>query len=186
MKNTLKKVTGILLIIATLFLTVAPALARGNDLSLLDIAYVNCADGKRLNVRTSPNGEIDCRLDCGTKVYILEYLRNGWAEITTDNGTWGYVKTEFLQEKKPGKYEITEREDNFRNVRKTYIVTAKALSKKSDKSVGLRVKPNKTAKAIRTLSAGDELEVLAKGSTWLKVRDLETGRTGYVAKDYVE
>ena len=55
-------------------------------------------------------------------------------------------------------------------------------NKNGTKSVGLRVKPTK---AIRTLQAGDQLEVIAKGKTWLKVRDNKTGKTGYVAADYV-
>lgn len=185
-KNTVKKVLGILMVITTLFLAVVPAFASANSLGLLDPAYVNCENGKSLNLRESPNGAIIGHLECGTEVWVLEHLRNGWTEITLKNGKTGYVMTKFLQEKKPGKYEITEREDNFREVRRTYTVTAKALNKKTEKSVGLRVKPNKTSKAIRTLYEGDELEVLAVGNTWLKVYDPETGRTGYVAKDYVE
>ena len=58
-------------------------------------------------------------------------------------------------------------------------------NKNGTKSVGLRVKPTKSSKAIRTLQAGDQLEVIAKGKTWLKVRDNKTGKTGYVAAEYV-
>lgn len=185
-KNTVKRVLGILMVITTLFLAAVPAFAKSVDTRYLDSVYVNCENGKRLNLRETPNGTVIGRLDCGTEVYVLEHLRSGWTEVLLKNGKSGYVMTKFLQEKKPGKYEITEREDNFRAVRNPYTVTAKALNKNTEKSVGLRVKPNKTAKAIRTLYAGDELEVLAVGKTWLKVRDLDTGRTGYVAKDYVE
>ena len=84
----------------------------------------------------------------------------------------------------PGKYEITERDDNFRSVT-PYTVSAKAINNKSDRSVGLRVNPNKTAKAIRRLTAGDTLKVIAVGKTWSKVVDATTGRTGYVANAYV-
>ena len=115
--------------------------------------------------------------------YVLDF-HGDWAEIVMKNGKTGFVMTKFIQEAKPGKYEITEREDNFKSVT-PYTVTAKALNKKSEKSVGLRVKPTKTSKAIRTLRAGDELEVLAKAKTWLQVRDLQTGKTGFVAADYV-
>ena len=65
-------------------------------------------------------------------------------------------------------------------------MTAKALSKKTTKSVGLRAKPNKTSKAIRTLQAGDQLEVIAEGKTWFQVMDPETEKTGFVAKDYMD
>ncbi|MBQ6563411.1 MAG: SH3 domain-containing protein, partial [Clostridia bacterium] len=50
---------------------------------------------------------------------------------------------------------------------------------------GLRVSPNKTAKSIRRLAAGDVLQVIATGKTWSKVVDPATGRTGYVANDYM-
>ncbi len=48
------------------------------------------------------------------------------------------------------------------------------------------MKPNKTAQAIRRLTAGDELKVIAVGNTWSRVIDLTTGKTGYVANDYIE
>ena len=52
--------------------------------------------------------------------------------------------------------------------------------------MGLRVKPNKTAKAIRRLTAGDQVRVIAKGKVWCKVVDLQTGKTGYVANEYLK
>ena len=90
----------------------------------------------------------------------------------------------FLVASKPGKYEITERDDNFVAVT-PYTVQALARGKNTDQSVGLRVKPNKTAQAIRRLQAGDELEVIARGNTWSKVRDFFTGKVGFVANDYI-
>lgn len=182
----MKKFVSIIVAIIALFLAVAPALADfGNyDTDLLNPTWVNTADGKNLNVRETPNGKIMCRLTPGTMAYILDFQADGeWAEIVMKNGKTGFVMTKFLQEGKPGKFEITEREDNFKSVT-PYTVTAKALSKKTTRSVGLRVKPNKTSKAIRTLQAGDQLQVLAAAKTWLKVKDLKTGKIGFVAKEY--
>ena len=79
-----------------------------------------------------------------------------------------------------------QRGHNFRAVAKQYTVIAKALNNKTEKSVGLRTKPTKSSKEIRRLYAGDELIVPAEGRTWLQVKDMRTGRTGYVAKDYIE
>jgi len=62
---------------------------------------------------------------------------------------------------------------------------AKALNAKTEKSVCLRTKPNKTASSLRRLAAGDKLQVIAVGKTWSKVKDLTTGKTGYVANDYI-
>ena len=66
-----------------------------------------------------------------------------------------------------------------------YTVKAKALNSRTEKSVGLRESPNKTAHAIRRLEAGDTLQVIARGKTWSRVLDPTTGKTGYVANDYM-
>ena len=108
----MKKTLCVLLAVLTLALAVAPAMAVINYPEFCDVMYVNCANGKTLNMRKTPGGD---------KFRSLE------------NGTHGYVKTEFLQEKKPGKYDITERDDNFVEFKRPYIVTAKALNNKTDK-----------------------------------------------------
>ena len=149
--------------------------------------WVNCANGKRLNLREQPStgSRRITLLDNGTHLQVLDLYPNGWVEVRTDNGTYGYVQKQFLVDRKPGKYEITEREDNFVTVN-PYTVVAKALNARTSESVGLRVKPNKTSQAIRRLYEGDELEVLAVGRTWSKVYDPATGKTGYVANDYIQ
>ncbi len=39
--------------------------------------------------------------------------------------------------------------------------------------------------AFCRLMAGDTLTVIAVGKTWSQVKDPETGKTGYVANDYI-
>ena len=181
----MKKMISIIIILATVFALMIPAFASAGDMEEKDM-WVNCENGKRLNVRSeaSTNGRIVTRLDCGTKVHVDYNAGNGWVAIS-DYHYSGYVQAKFLVEKKPGKFEITERDDNFVAVT-PYIVTAKALNSKTDRSVGLRVKPNKTAKSIRRLTAGDQLRVIARGKVWSKVVDLQTGRTGYAANEYLK
>ncbi len=149
--------------------------------------WVNCADGKTLNLREAPSTKAKAltRIECGMKVEILSgtNLPAGWTMVNF-NGKTGFVMTKFLVNEKPGKYEITERSDNFRDVA-SFIVKAKALNRKTTKSVCLRVQPNKTAKSILRLTAGDQLQVISVGKTWSKVVDLNTGKTGYVANDYI-
>ena len=148
--------------------------------------WVNCDNGKTLNLReeASTKAKVITRIESGKKVEILNALGvpSGWTKVKF-NGKTGFVMTKFLVNAKPGKYEITERSDNFRAVT-SYIVKAKALNQKTTRSVCLRVKPNKTAKSIRRLQAGDQLKVIAVGKTWSKVVDTNTGKTGYVANDY--
>ena len=181
----MKKIISIAIILVTVLALMLPAFASAGDFVETDM-WVNCANGKTLNVREQPtrNSRAITRLECGTKVHVDYACGNGWVAVS-DYHFSGYVEAKFLVASKPGKYEITERDDNFVSVN-PYTVTAKALNAKSDRSVGLRVKPNKTSGAIRRLAAGDRLQVIARGKTWSKVVDLETGKTGYVANDYIQ
>ena len=180
----MKKIMSVLLILVTVFALMVPAFADNATGFGIDM-WVNCADGYRLNVREQPdiNAKQITRFDCGTKVRVLADAGNGWVYVTNEKVT-GYVMRKFLQSTQPGKYEITERSDHFVAVN-PYTVYAKSLNAKTDNSVGLRVKPNKTSQAIRRLVAGDQLQVIARGKVWSQVMDPLTGRTGYVANDYV-
>ena len=179
----MKKIMSVLMILVTVFALMVPAFADNATGLGIDM-WVNCADGYRLNVREQPdiNAKQITRFDCGTKVRVLADAGNGWVYVTNEKVT-GYVMRKFLQDSKPGKYEITERDDHFVAVT-PYTVFAKALNAKTGNSVGLRVKPNKTSQAIRRLAAGDSLQVIARGKVWSKVMDPLTGKTGYVANDY--
>ena len=181
----MKKILSVLLILVSVFALMVPAFADPSTGFGKDM-WVNCADGYRLNVRPQPDtgSGLITRLDCGTKVEVLSDAGNGWVYITTGR-VQGYVMYKFLQDNKPGKYEITERDDHFVAVQ-PFMVTAKALNANTDRSVGLRVRPNKTAGAIRRLAAGDQLQVIARGQVWSRVVDPVTGKTGYAANDYLQ
>ncbi len=187
----MKKLIAILISLMTIFTLMIPVFSSAEAATDTNaVMWVNCADGKRLNVRAeaNKNSKLIVRLDCGSRVEIDSDVPapKGWAFVTAkDHKDGGFVMTRFLVSQKPGKYEITERDDNFRALKTPYVVTAKVLNSKTDKSVGLRVSPNKTAKMIRRLSAGDELKVIEIGKVWSKVIDLTTGKTGYVANDYM-
>ncbi len=182
----MKKLIALALVLMTVFTLMIPvfASADGSQVTM----WVNTADGKNLNVRPAPSthNKLLYRLTPGTRVLVDTTVDTprGWAFITSEkHPEGGYVMTEFLVSRQPGKYEITEREDNFRAVT-PYTVSAKARSHQND-SVGLRVSPNKTARMIRRLNIGDRLQVIAVGRVWSRVIDLATGQTGYMANDYM-
>jgi len=185
MKKNMKKIISTAIILISVFALMIPAFASAGAYGGTDM-WVNCADGRRLNVRMEPSkaSKRIAQLECGTKVEVLEDLGNGWVKIATFDYL-GYVQKKFLQDSKPGKYQITERSDNFVKV-SPYMATAIALNGKTDRSVALRVKPNKSSGAIRRLEAGDQLQVIARGKVWSQVVDMVTGRTGYVANDYIQ
>ena len=179
----MKKVISIMLAVMTLMGLMIPVFAGAEG----NIRYVNCEDGKRLNVRETANGKIAYRIECGTQVEIMPTVAApaGWAYVRVDGHTnGGFVMTKFLVSSKPGENEITERSDHFVPVT-PYTVKAKALNSRTEQSVGLRVSPNKTSRAIRRLAAGDTLQVIARGNTWSRVVDPTTGETGYVANAYM-
>ena len=182
----MKKLMSIAIILVTVFALMIPTFASAYEEIEKDM-WVNCANGKKLNVREEPvmGSGIITRLECGTKVHVDYSCGNGWVAVS-DYHFSGYVQASFLVSSKPGKYEITERDDDFVSLKNPYMVSAKALNGKTDRSVGLRVKPNKTSNAIRRLTAGDQLQVIARGKTWSRVMDLQSGKTGYVANDYIQ
>ena len=182
----MKKMIGIAMVLMMILSLIIPVFASAENVGGNTEMWVNCEDGKKLNVRETPSkkAKVLYRVECGKKVEIIEDVGGGWAFVRQSGKASGYVMTKYLHAQKPGKYEITEREDNFRAVT-PYKATALARGKNTNESVGLRVKPNKTAKALRRLAAGDTLKVIAVGNTWSQVVDQTTGMTGYVANDYI-
>ena len=185
MKKNLKKVISIAVIVMTVFALTIPSFASAGQFGGKDM-WVYCPNGSRLCVRMDPQEDsyVLTKLTNGTKVDLMEDLGNGWAKIETYDYA-GYVKTQYLQSRPLTKYQVGENANNIIAVN-PYIATAKALNAKTTRSVGLRVEPTKACKAIRRLEAGDQLEVIARGSVWSKVIDMKTGNIGYVANDYIE
>ena len=188
-EETMKKLIAILLVVMTAVSLMLPVFASAENTHFPYAMWVNCANGKTLNLRADASTKAKrlCSLECGTRVDVM-YMADvaGWAYVVpAGHRDGGFVMTKFLVSRKPGKYEITERADNFRDVT-PYYVTMKPLNKRTDNSVGLRVSPNKTSRMIRRLSAGDTLQVVAIARNWNKVVDPVTGQTGYVANDYMD
>ena len=162
----MKKLIAILFAVMTAVCLMIPVFASAENDTYPRTMWVNCANGKTLNLRAEPSTRARrlTSLECGTRVDVLYQADvSGWVYVVPRGfRDGGFVMTKFLVAKQPGKYEITEREDNFRAVT-PYNVTLKPLNDRSDRSVGLRVSPNK----------------------WNKVMDPLTGRTGFVANEYL-
>ncbi len=181
----MKKVIGIVMVMMMVVGLMVPVMASA-DVKPQDYMWVNCANGKTLNVRANPSTKATVlyRVESGKQIEIVSSCsERGWLYVRQAGKSCGYVMDKFLVSSRPGKYEVTERDDNFRSA--NYTVAAKALKAGTTKGVCLRVKPNKTSGSIRRLTEGDRLTVLAVGKVWSKVKDPTTGRTGYVANDYI-
>ena len=180
----MKKVMGIVMVLMMVVGLMIPVFASA-DTKTQTYMYVNCPNGKKVNIRqtTSTKSTVLYRVESGKKLTILSSAAPGWLFVRQGNRSCGYVMTKYLMTNKPGKYEITERDDNFQAA--NYTVSAKPVKGRPEQSVCLRAKPNKTSKSIRRLASGDQLTVVAVGKVWSKVVDTATGRTGYVANDYI-
>ncbi len=182
----MKKFLNVAMVLMMALVLTIPVFSTAERVNGHSEMWVNTPNGKCLNVRERPDKSekiIYC-VECGTKLNILEETDSEWARVYADGQEKGYVMMRFLVAEKPGKYEMTERNDDFRAVN-PYKVTALPRSRNSKESVGLRVKPNKRAKMIRRLRTGNTLTVIAVGRNWSKVKDARTGKTGYVANDYI-
>ena len=186
-----KKLLSLGLVLMTLLGLMIPMMssASAEEPAVISTMVVKCSNGGKLNVRETPStdSKILARIANKKKVEVLDVAAPaGWAYVhEVGKNTTGYVMTKFLAQSKSAKYQVTEPENDFIALSAPYTVTAKALNAKTKNSVGLRVSPNKSASMMRRLKAGDKLQVIAVGNVWSKVMDPLTGKTGYVANDYI-
>ena len=97
----MKKLISIVLAIMTLAGLMIPVFA-GAETAETTTMWVNCSNGKTLNVRESANGRVLYRIECGTRVEVQNKVSApaGWAFVTVKGQKkGGYVKTQFLFDK---------------------------------------------------------------------------------------
>ena len=167
--TAMKKVLGIVMVLMMAVGLMVPVFGSAESVAGRSAMYVWCANGKRLNVREEPslNAEMLFRLENGTKVSILENCGNGWAKISS-SGREGFVKTAFLQAKKPG--------GTFRPF------SAKVYSP-NGKRVNMRVGANINSDRIVQLEGSAAIRVIGATGDWYKVQ--WGNATGYMMKKFV-
>ena len=171
----MKKVLGIMMVLMMIIGLMVPVFGSAESVSGHATMYVYCANGKRLNLREAPllDAKILSRLDNGSKVNILEDSGNGWAKVSF-NGMKGFVKTEFLQSKKPAV--AANQNDTFKSF------SAKVYSP-NGKKVNMRVSANLNADRIAQLEEYTAIKVIGETGNWYKIQ--WANATGYMMKKYV-
>ena len=169
----MKKVLGIVMVLMMVVGLMVPVFGSAESVSGHASMYVYCANGKRLNVREAPslNSGLLFRLENGTKVSILEDSGYGWAMVSA-NGREGFVKTEFLQSKKPA----ANKNSNFRSF------SARVYSN-NGKKVNMRVSANLNADRIAQLEDSTAIKVIGATGDWYKIQ--WANATGYMMKKFV-
>ena len=167
--TAMKKVLGIVMVLMMAVSLMVPVFGSAESVAGRSAMYVWCANGKRLNVReaASLNAEMLFRLENGTKVTILKDCGNGWAKIST-GGREGFVKTEFLQAKKPGG---------------TFKPFSAKVYSTNGKKVNMRVSANINSDRIAQLEGYTAIRVIGETGDWYKIQWADA--TGYMMKKFV-
>ena len=166
----MKKVLGIVMVLMMVVGLMVPVFGSAESVSGHSSMYVYCANGKRLNVREEPSLHADrlFRLENGTMVSILGDVGNGWAKVYS-SGREGFVKTSFLQAKKPAG-------SNFKSF------SAKVYSN-NGKKVNMRVSANVNADRIVQLEDSTSMKVIGATGDWYKIQ--WANATGCMMKKFV-
>lgn len=189
----MKRILSILLALALLI----PAAVNAGGLVGPGKMFVMTANGKTLNVRSTPRVEdnIIGHLKYGAEVRVVEFL-NGWTEIKWGDTT-AYVQSRYLQWYKPGPKpqpqptEDPNQEERAKERRELDSevsiepVTLQAYATRPTGRVNLRQAPSKLGKRLETIPDGATLEAFAETNNWYHATDPDTGVSGYIYKERV-
>ncbi|QUA52903.1 SH3 domain-containing protein [Aristaeella lactis] len=171
--------------------------------------YVYTENGKGLNVRATPGGEIVGSLKYGTRIYC--YYRdggNGWALIDyTYNmpgfgkGTYAcFISSRYLRKSKPPANPGSESSSSsssgssdtaaeinreFRSAKKVDPFTVTVRPSRASGWVNLRWAPSKSTEVMATYKQNEKLLVIQETNNWYQVEDQDTGNVGFISKQFV-
>ena len=160
--------------------------------------YVFTENGKNLNVRNAPNGDIIGTLSYGEEVKVKAFINDYWALIEFQDNVPGYVNTRFLVPVHPDeiKKAIEEEQEHITGDPLTDIDAefASAVDVENYKItcrparvtsvVSMRWIPSETGRVIARYKATEELIVLKELDHFLQVQDPDTGDVGYIHKKF--
>ena len=166
--------------------------------------YVYTDNGGTLNVRSEPFGNrnnVIGQLEYGDKVTVISpvIVNTDWSVIKYKKGKdgVGYVMTRYLVNKRPkdvekrakerqekkDKEELNRQLKSYKQVKNAIYIAVRAPRVSS--WVNFRVGPGVAADRIASLPDGRKLKVIGETTSWYQAEDLETGKTGYVSKNFV-
>ena len=188
----MKKCLAALLILA-LLLPLAAALADADN----SIMYVIIGKDKVVNVRSEPKTgkNIIGKLKNGKAVKVIEYIK-GWYSIQYNDGI-AYIQSRFLSSDPPEDKDATKEEKekaaeerkrasemaSEKTIDDPFTVVVRAT--RASGWINIRKGPSKLDSRVETCANGIELEAIGETDNWYKIRDNNTGKTGYIYKTYV-
>ena len=160
--------------------------------------WVFTDNGKELNVRNAPGGDIIGKLKYGEKVTVVSFINGEWAAINYKDSELGYVSTRFLIKADPEEVKrlIEEEQSEITGDPMTdinaefasavdvddYKITARPARVTS--LVYIRWIPSETGRIIIGYKATEQLIVLKELEHYLQVQDPDTGDVGYIHKKF--
>lgn len=160
--------------------------------------WVFTDNGKELNVRNAPGGDIIGKLKYGEKVTVVSFINGEWAAINYKDSELGYVSTRFLIKADPEEVKrlIEEEQSEITGDPMTDINTEFASAVDVDdykitarparvtSLVYMRWIPSETGRIIIGYKATEQLIVLKELDHYLQVQDPDTGDVGYIHKKF--
>ena len=165
--------------------------------------YVYTENKGTLNVRSEPKigDNVVDQLEYGTEVIVESpvIINPEWSCIRNKKapGGIGYVMTRYLVNSKPSDADKVaqekERKANLEELNRQLksarsLETPLMLSVRASRASGwvnFRVGPGVAADRIASLPDGRELKAIGETDKWYQAIDMETGKTGYISKNYV-
>ena len=206
--------TAVLLVLAALPAALAEEAPEGQPMSLEEMLglnsgewpktmYVYTENKGKLNVRSEPKSgdNVIDQLEYGTEVIVESpvVINPDWSCIRSKKAASGigYVMTRYLVNSRPGDAdkvaEEKERKANLEELNRQLksargLETPLMLSVRASRASGwvnFRVGPGVAAERIASLPDGRELKAIGETDKWYQAIDLESGKTGYISKNYV-
>ena len=197
----MKRKISLLLALVLVLSSVCMITASANT----SIMYVKTPNGKTVNVRSAPSKSAEV-LDTAPYGHAVltdwSYAGNdGWTRVVWGAKGDGYIMTQFLVSEEPAPYKPSKKQEE--EEKKAEEKAEKEKLQKEQKSekavdpyyisikptrtsgwVNFRSGPSKTTSRIASFAAGKELIVQGETSNWYKAQDPDTGKVGYVHKNY--
>ena len=191
----MKRILSLVLATVLALTLTSAAIAEGKDEE--KTYYVYTENGKDLNVRKAPNGEIIGQLSYGDSVRIISMSSDNWAIISFNNEP-AYINRRYLIAVRPEELEkaLEEEEKDYSGDPladidaefasavdvEDYKITARPARVTS--VVNMRWIPSVTGRVIAQYKTTEQLIVLKELKYYLQVQDPDTGDVGYIHKKF--
>ena len=160
------------------------------------IMYVKTENGKPVMVRSAPykGDNVIGSVAYGDSVLTdWSYAGNdGWTKVVWGSMGDGYIMSRYLVDSEPSPYKGgTEKEEkqkldkelkSEKDVAEPFYIAARPS--RTSGWVNFRSGPSSTTARIRSLADGTELLVQGETTNWYRALDSETGKVGYIFKQY--